>query len=646
MPRAESAAPLGTPVLRSPLLSALKELAASRTLRLEPDVPLRVAVVAVERYLAPHAGAGPLGPGDSYAYDLTVTDGISRVKCHLRPGLNRLVHTLSLRSGAEVRVSRLSLVHDERRLHQSFVRVEDLECCPGGESAVLSSVGSLAALLVWPADDAGNSASLQPDGPLRLGRKHYLSLWNNEDAYGPIWIRFTFRVCVFFLFTASKICLLSDLEAFFARSKRPFPLLVRVMHKSRLRYYGKPNLAIDFPYQAYFEVADQSGTMSMVLWNDLCLKWYQRLTVGAVLYLEQYSLKSSYQHRSRPQVSAHLVAFHSTEICLNPHSPTAVLSIVPPQNVKPQWRLPDVTYRFTPRTEVEHLSSNQTVDVIGLVTFVGRVERVRNRGNTIPEKYWTYRWVHALDGTSDSPFILEIFASSQPEVFDSICPMTYLVCTQMRVCREPGSALYLTSSAETQIFTTGHHRKQPYLSDPQVKAFIQWTKTLKDKLMLRRTAVGGYYCYPPPPPSFTPIALDDLKVELESLQYREHKRLAIQGHITAVRYHPWPGQITEPSQVCTCSPHASLHGSTNSLSRLVLLTKQTSIPIPPFLLCVYPSAVQLMAIEKKLRFKHMRFLNRLRLRFYPLIYLDFYSEYVLVRMILDLTQRTGQSQLS
>jgi len=39
-----------------------------------------------------------------------------------------------------------------------------------------------------------------------------------------------------------------------------------------------------------------------------------------------------------------------------------------------------------------------------------------------PEKFWAYRWVHAVDGTTDSPFILEIFSTSQPEIFNNICP--------------------------------------------------------------------------------------------------------------------------------------------------------------------------------------------------------------------------------
>lgn len=42
------------------------------------------------------------------------------------------------------------------------------------------------------------------------------------------------------------------------------------------------------------------------------------------------------------------------------------------------------------------------------------------------EDFWLYRWAHAIDGTSDQPFILELFASSQPEVFEHIHPSIHL----------------------------------------------------------------------------------------------------------------------------------------------------------------------------------------------------------------------------
>jgi len=193
---------------------------------------------------------------------------------------------------------------------------------------------------------------------------------------------------------------------------------------------------------------------------------------------------------------------------------------------------------------------------------------------------------------------------------------------------------------------TGYHRGQPYVSEPRVKDFIRWTKTLKDEAVLERTLVGGHYCYPPAPPALTQplesgsgegnllesilqntivpltqmfskiyvgdidriflnisrilyffifiiiiiiivivvfviivllyyictinaweykkvfylvfdtgfclaasvtlVAADDLKRALESLRYREHRRLAIQGLIAAVRYVQQPPGDTQP----------------------------------------------------------------------------------------------------
>lgn len=56
--------------------------------------------------------------------------------------------------------------------------------------------------------------------------------------------------------------------------------------------------------------------------------------------------------------------------------------------------------------------------------------------------------------------------------------------------------------------STGYHKGQPYVSDPKVKSFIQWTKTLKDNIVLQKTAVGGYYCYPHPPKKYTQSTAD------------------------------------------------------------------------------------------------------------------------------------------
>nr|XP_020454733.1 uncharacterized protein CXorf57 homolog isoform X1 [Monopterus albus] len=525
------------------LQRTLERLSSTHILTLKTEEAPPVAVIALQRYLSEQTEGLP--QLDSYSFDAIVTDGVWRAKCFVHPHLNHLVHANTLRTGTDISITQCSFVYNERRLGHGYICIENLRC-GAGRSAVLSRINDVTSLPVLVKRGMERSVVLQSDVPLQLGRRHYLSLWNNDDPEGDIWIAGSPLSDI--VLDVSRIALLCSLESSFPFSGKHLPLLVKIIHKSRLRYYGKFGLKIDYPYQAYFEVADQTGIMSLVLWNELCPEFYQRLTVGTVLYLQNYTLKQSYSNRSRPQMDHHrMKTFKSVEICLNPRNPASVITVVPPKSVLPQWGLPEVSYQFITRSELEKLPNNSACDVIGLVTFVGRVERVRSKGNKGPEKYWTYRWVHALDGTSHHPFILEIFSSSQPEIFNRICSMTYLVCTQMRVCQVEGSLPYLTSSCETETFITGYHKGQPYVSDPRVKSFIQWTKTLKDNIILQKTAVGGHYCYPHPPQTFTQsvadssgqvplVAAADLKRELETLQYREHKKLAIQGQITTVRY--------------------------------------------------------------------------------------------------------------
>ncbi|KAJ7995889.1 hypothetical protein DPEC_G00231390 [Dallia pectoralis] len=538
--------------------STLEKLftAKTRTFKIDKTDAV-VAVVGLQRYLSEDQSAAvQQHQQQTDSYDVTVTDGVWQAKCILDRGLNDLVQRNIIRSGVDIKIMQCTFLYDERRLGHGCVCIEKIEYGSLG-STVLRHIKDLDSVPVLSKDGFGNVA-LQCDAPLQVGRKHYLPLWNNEDPEGTMWIPDIRPSDV--VLDVSKITLLCHLESSLGCTFQPPPLIVRVIHKSRLRYYGKPGLKIDYPYQAYFEVADQSGTMSLVLWNELCPEWYRGLNVGTVLYLQNYAIKQSYPNRSRPHMNNHqMKSFHSVELCLNSRNPTAVLTVVPASSVSPQWGLPDVSYQFTTRSELESLPNNSACDIIGLVTFVSRVERIKSMGNKGPDRYWSYRWIHAVDGTSNIPFILEIYASSQPEIFTGIYPMTYLVCTQMRKCQEPDSLPYLTSSCETQIFTTGFHKGQPYVSDHRVKSFIQWTKTLKDSVMMKKTVVGGHYSFPHAPRIFTQsvadgsaqvplVAATDLRREMESLRYREHKRLAIQGQIKAVQYVMWPQEVLSDQQ--------------------------------------------------------------------------------------------------
>ncbi|XP_038631633.1 RPA-related protein RADX isoform X2 [Scyliorhinus canicula] len=538
------------------ILSLLHQLISPSILQaVQPDRAEPVVVVAVQRYLGEPGDEKKPRSGSRYFYDVTVSDGVSQVKCYLAPDLNPLVHWNRLKAGNGIHITRCRLVYDEKRQNHCFLQIEALELAAAENAPTLSiPVLSTESLHSLTAFQRGRDLlrTLQVETPLKDGKIHYLPLWNNNDPYGGEWNGPKGPPFPNVSLGGLRLISLQQLEMTW-RTKLEFPhLLVRIMHKSRLRYYGKPGTKVDFPYQAYFEVADQSGMMPLVLWNSLCPEWYQSLHVGTALLLHRYSIKRSYQMRTwatpcDPQIKR----LRTIEICLNPRDPRAEIQIVPTEQVKAKGKLPDIKYNFITRLELDKLPDGYTCDVIGVVTFVGRCQRIRREDGS--GNFYLYRWVHAVDGSTEQPFILEVFATSQPETFQQIDPMTYLVCTQMRVVREfrPGgtttSVPYLTTSNESQISITGRHKGQPYTRNEKVQGFIRWMKGQQEKDVMKRSVIGGYYSYPPAPNLFQDYcknldaeaiftSASELKKEIETLHYREHRRILLHGTIAAVGY--------------------------------------------------------------------------------------------------------------
>ncbi|XP_078268049.1 RPA-related protein RADX-like isoform X2 [Rhinoraja longicauda] len=544
--RVGSAADQGHPSVIPELLLRLLSSAAPRSV----GAGEFLSVFAVRRYLGEPSGEAGPGPGAAscYLYDVTVTDGNCRLRCHLSPRLNPLVQRNCVRAGCGIRITRCSLVYEEKRLNRCYLQIEALEL-GGAEQRpqVDASAPDSAPLRALTSTQRGRVllATTLSATPVKGGRTHYLPLWNNTDPNGPEWNSSKHTPASEDQLDACGFISLQHLARTWT-TRVDFPhLLVRVMYKSRLRYYGRPGIKVDFPYQAYLEVADHSGMMPVVLWNSLCRDWYQSLHVGAVLLLHRYSVKRGYQQRTwATHCDSQVKSFRFVEICLNPREPRTEIQIVPTKQVKAEWRLPDIKYNFITRVELDKMPDPYTCDIIGVVTFVGRCQRRRKEEGS--EDFYLYRWVHAVDGSTQQPFILELFATSQPEAFQQIHPMTYLVCTQMRVVREFG-VVYLTTSNESQISISGHHKGKPYTQDPKVQAFIQWVKGQHEKHLLKRSVMGGYYSFPPAPSLFQDYCKNlndeavltsagDLKKVIASLHYREHRRIALQATIAAVRY--------------------------------------------------------------------------------------------------------------
>ncbi|XDB66343.1 hypothetical protein ABFV05_019959 [Capra hircus] len=473
-------------------------------------------VTPSERYLLEDEPRDVAPKPPLYCFDVTISDGVYQEKCYLDPSLNSLVYKNILKVGIEVRISRVSCIYNEKRIGQGILCINNVLC---GE------------LL-----DAHREV---PERPLRGGKSHYLPLWNNEDPYGDIWLNNKQpeeHNC-----NNTKIISLSHLEMMWSNTKNFPPFLVRILYKSRLRYYGKPDKKMIEPYQTFLEVAGSSSTVSVIMWNTLCPEWYKSLHVGLVLLLQNYSVKKSYPFRMQPlPVDPQIKLISTMEICLNIRDLPNII-IIPEKKVKPEWRLPKLNHRFMP--------NNCICDVIGVLVFVGRVQWLKKKGSH--EDFWSYCWIHIADLTSEQPFIVELFSTSQPEIFEHIYPMTYFMCTQLKVVRNDDQVpklLYLTTTNESHMFITGH-KGQPYNDDAKVKNFIQWVKAKNDSGEVKNAVMGGYYPYPPVPEKFSKYssslkvgslltAISEVKVESEDLQYREQKRIAIQGIITVIKYVP------------------------------------------------------------------------------------------------------------
>ncbi|XP_008071056.1 uncharacterized protein CXorf57 homolog isoform X2 [Carlito syrichta] len=437
---------------RSWIQKVLEQITDSPRQWVTPSEVVPVTVLAVQRYLLEDEPRDTVPKPPLYCYDVTISDGVYQEKCYLAPSLNSLVHQNILKVGIEMKISRVSCLYNERRLGQGILCIDNVHC---GET--LDTIS-----LETPFRNRAHEE--KPERPLRGGKSHYLALWNNEDPYGDIWL--TDKQPEEHDFNDTKIISLSHLAMTWA-NRRNFPaLLVRILHKSKLRYYGKPNKKMIEPYQTFLEVADSSGTVSVIMWNALCPEWYKSLRVGLVLLLQDYSVKKSYPFRIQPlPVDSQIRPISTMEICLNLRDPPTNIIIIPEKQVKPEWGLPKLNHRFATRSELDDMPENHICDVIGILVFVGRVQRSKKKESR--EDFWSYRWIHIADGTSEQPFIVELFSTSQPEIFENIYPMTYFVCTQLKVVRNDTQVpklLYLTTTNESRVFITGH-RGQPYTYD-------------------------------------------------------------------------------------------------------------------------------------------------------------------------------------
>ncbi|XP_060790302.1 RPA-related protein RADX isoform X2 [Neoarius graeffei] len=484
-------------------------------------------------------------------YDATVTDADCRVRASLDPSLNGLVHRNKLRCGSVVRNVVFSASEEAEGDRRTFhICSLDVDSSGGSDAALLSLASVPVDSLPWVMAEEPNRA------PLRARRNTYLPLWNNHDFSGEAW-RHTPPSETGgegseeedVLEDVLPVVSLAELRRRFLSGslRRRGALCVRILHKSRLMYYGRAEQSSECPYKAELQVADGSVSVRVVLWNSVCLDWYRCLQPGQVLRLSQYRVKDSYSSHSGQDAEPNI------EISLNSRNPTAKVAIIPKQQVLPEWGLPDLPHNFLCGHDLQSSPQSTICDVIGVVVFAGRQERIRSKDGRRSE-FEEYRWLQLEDGTTDQRITIKLFSTSQPDIQSRIHPLALVVCTRLKLIRNTvGSATtfeYLSNTSFTQVYCTGTGSRpvMPYRGIRPVRQFLQWLKQVDEANMLDRAVIGGYFSYPPLPislQSFMENQQDDaglisggeMKLQCDRLHYRERQRFVVQCTITAARYH-------------------------------------------------------------------------------------------------------------
>ncbi|XP_039996650.1 RPA-related protein RADX isoform X2 [Xiphias gladius] len=494
-------------------------------------------------------------------YDVTLSDGDCRLQVTLDPGLNRLVERKVMQPGSTLRNATFTPA-----------MAAQLPECPGASGETDSyRLVSVEVRDGAPGDDEddgvrrfdvdwdslpwfGSSEPAGPLVPLRANRSVFLPLWNNVDYSGEAWREHPpsaeeeederdeegeegRRPAV----TVSELrdCFLSGHRAV-ARGAVKHQLIVRIINKSHLMYYGRTDRNCECPYKVVLEVCDLTGSVCVVLWNSVCVSWYRCLKPGDIISLRRYRVKQHYQ--AEPD---------DIEISVNSRNPAAQISVLPESSVSTEYLPPEPTFSFYNSKELLDHPHSAVCDVIGLLTFSGRPERLRSKDSRGAELL-EYRWLQLEDGTSNQPIMVKLFSTSQPETHCKLHPLSVVVCTRLKLIKaadQTHGCSYLTNTRYTQVYCTGlgHHSEMSYRKLRPVRQFLRWLRSQDDEQVLSRSMIGGFFMYPPPPVSLETYMKDrrgepgflrgaELQREVERLCYRERRTFCIQATVTMVTY--------------------------------------------------------------------------------------------------------------
>ncbi|XP_057712286.1 RPA-related protein RADX isoform X2 [Corythoichthys intestinalis] len=452
-------------------------------------------------------------------YDVVLCDGDCRISVALDPRLNSLVEKNVLRRGVAVRNAAL-LPLDLPVTVKSFILNSVEVCAPEGDQGDCDN-------LPWITRSSTS-------GPILANRMVYLPLWNNVDFLGSPWRKKLPPQLALETDPLPRVTVEALRQGFLRHQEwvvHPIcnlQMIVRITQKSHLMYYGKAERRSSCPYRAVLQVCDHTGGVALVLWESMCVDWYCVLNPGHIISLTLFQVKPLYRSDSS-----------DIEISVNSQHPRTRISVLPDTQT---WSdmVPSQTFleRFCGSEQLPDCPHDTVCDVVGLLVFIGRSERIR-KGTLLLE----YRWLFMEDGRSFKPIRIQLFSTSQPDVHRQLHPMMPVVCCGLKVIRSEEGLWYLTNTPNTLLYCSGVGK----MTHAAVQRLRDWVRRQDHERIWRSGLIGGFFTYPPTPASLEtymrgwqgapPIVQgSELQWEMKKLCYRERKTFCIQATVTMVTH--------------------------------------------------------------------------------------------------------------
>ncbi|XP_067140336.1 RPA-related protein RADX-like [Centruroides vittatus] len=343
---------------------------------------------------------------------------------------------------------------------------------------------------------------------------------------------------------------------------RPYPpVLVSVILQGKLHHYGKNSKNNPFPFQGYFDVADETGIVSAVLWDSVNINIFSKIKPGAVIFIQNYNVTNKYSCSSTSVLRHKLrkLEKYPLELKINKNSSVHIVDrcfLKEHSNTKRLFPKPQ--YWFATRKILGNLPTETNVDIIGLTVYVGCYIRERCldiHGNP-RGGFWTYRWIELIDSTSSLPIILQVYVNDQLDIHKELKPGQILMCSQLHLVHVPfvitksfqRRDFYLTTTRESTLMICKENEFE------KTNEFLNLIDMMKSKDIMPQLKesvfrMGGIYNYPPCQKSLeffkasiprerlnflTPS--DVWKQEFNSLSYKEVRRINVTGFIVQVIY--------------------------------------------------------------------------------------------------------------